>query len=352
LIKIKIGSQLISETSSPYVIAEIGVNHECSLSLAKKLMWKAKIGGANAVKFQTYKADLITSKNSPAYWDKKKEKTKSQYELFKKYDLFNFSDYLELYRFSKKIRVDFASTPFDIESVDYLSKIVVFFKISSSDITNFPLLKKVASKKKLIILSTGASSLKEIQEAVNFLRKNGCKSIVIMHCVLSYPTKENDANLGMILDLKNNFPNNVIGYSDHTFPKDMNNILYSYLLGARVIEKHFTLKKKKKGNDHYHSMDVKDLKKFIFLVKKSRLVLGSFKKKILKCEIKSRKYARRSLVLKINLPKGNKIREDHLICKRPGVGISPKYVNKVIGCTIKKNLLEDHILKWEDLKKN
>ena len=145
--------------SKPYIIAEIGVNHECSIKTAKKMIQLAKKGGADAVKFQTYKAELLASKKSPAYWDTKKEKTKNQFELFKKYDSFEVKDYQNLYKFSKKEKIDFLSTPFDEKAVDFLDPLVPYFKIASADITNYPLLKKIAQKKKITFLSTGASNL-------------------------------------------------------------------------------------------------------------------------------------------------------------------------------------------------
>ena len=297
--KIKIGSKTISENTLPYIIAEVGVNHECSILKAKKLILNAKKSGANAVKFQTYKAELLASKNSPAYWDIKKEKSKNQYELFKKYDAFGINEYKVLYQYCKKLNIDFSSTPFDLNSVDELNPFLKFFKVSSSDITNFPLLSKIASKKKPIILSTGASNIGEIHDAVRFLKKKKCKEIVLMHCILSYPTKNKDANLSMITDLRKKFPAHVIGYSDHTIPdKEMIKLTTSYILGSRVIEKHFTFNKKKKGNDHYHSMDKNDLKFLIKNLNKIKIILGRSKKSVILSEQKSRKFARRSLVAK------------------------------------------------------
>ncbi|MDB9812353.1 N-acetylneuraminate synthase family protein [Candidatus Pelagibacter sp.] len=348
---IKLGKRIINNESSPYIIAEIGVNHECSISKAKKLILKAKEGGADAAKFQTYKAELITSKNSPSYWDTNKEKTKSQFKLFKKYDHFNENDYSELYKYCKKLNIDFASTPFDHDAVDMLDPFVSYFKISSSDITNFPLLKKIASKEKPILLSTGASSIIEIKNAIKILKKNQCKSIVIMHCILNYPTINENANLGMINDLKKIFPKNLIGYSDHTLPdREMTNLLIAYVLGAKVLEKHFTLNKKKIGNDHYHSMDSKDLKNLTDRILKVRKIFGKNKKTCLNSELVPRKYARRSLVLTNDIKKDRILSSKDIVCKRPGIGISPVDLSKVIGKKIVKNLSEDHILKWSDLK--
>mgnify|MGYP001382246585 FL=1 len=224
------------------------------------------------------------------------------------------------------------------------------FKISSSDITNLPLLKAVASKKKITILSTGASSLSEIRTAVKILSKK-VKKIILMHCILNYPTKNQDANLKMIKSLQDEFPNCISGYSDHTLPSnDMQNLITAYLFGAKVIEKHFTLNKKKGGNDHYHSLDKKDLINFKKRVENISITLGSQTKKILDTELKSRKNARRSIVVNRFIKKGSKLKEKDLICKRPATGISPMRIKEVIGKTVKRNLKSDTIINWSYLK--
>jgi len=347
----------IKENKLTYVIAEIGVNHECSLTKAKKMIYLAKKGGASAAKFQTYKSETISSKHSPAYWDTKKEKTKSQYMLFKKYDKFEKKDYIALAKYCKKIKIDFLSTPFDINSINFLDKLVPAFKISSSDITNLQLLKKVAMKKKPIILSTGAANIKEIKFAVNFLKINGSKKIILLHCILNYPAKDENANLLMINHLNKSFPNHIIGYSDHTLPnKQMLNLTTAYILGAKVLEKHFTLNKKLKGNDHYHSMDFDDLKSFTKNLEKIKNIIGkSPKKKVLKSEIKSRKYARRSLVIKKDLKKGDCLNNSNIISLRPVKGIPAEKLNSVIGKKIKKNKKAGEHLLYKDvsnLKRN
>ena len=213
------------------------------------------------------------------------------------------------------------------------------------------MLKKVASKKKPVLLSTGASSISEINNAISVLNSSKCRNIVVMHCILSYPAKNEHANLGMISDLKKKFPQNIIGYSDHTLPdREMTNMYTSYVLGAKVLEKHFTLNKKAKGNDHYHSMDFKDLINLRKRILNAKKIIGSDQKKHLKIEYNSRKYARRSLVLKNDLDKNSRIKMNNIICKRPGIGISPIYLEKILGKKVKKKLKEDHILKWADLK--
>ncbi len=336
----------------PYIIAEIGVNHEGSIIKAKKMISEAKSAGANAVKFQTYKANLLASKNSPAYWDLKKEKTKNQYELFKKFDSFDQKEYKILSKYCIKKKIDFLSTPFDLPSVDFLNPLVPYFKIASADITNLPLLEKIGKKRKIIFLSTGASNLKEIKKALNILKKNGCPLVVLLHCILNYPTDKKNANLNMILHLKKNFKNNIVGYSDHTLPdKFMQSITTAYLLGAQVIEKHFTFNKKIKGNDHYHSMNKKDLKVLREHLDMISLSMGRASiKKPISSEFRSRLNARRSITLIRNIKKNEKIKKNDLISKRPGTGISPMFFYKIIGKRAKTNLQSDHILKWKDLK--
>ncbi len=344
-------SDFFKKLKKPYIIAEIGVNHECSLKRAKAMILKAKKGGANAVKFQTYKADTLASKNSPAYWNTKKEKTKSQYKLFRKFDKFNFKEYKILYFYCKKLKIDFVSTPFDIKSVSELKKLVPFFKIASADINNFPLLVSVAKTLKPVLISTGASTISEIKRAVKILNKNGAKGISIMHCILNYPTKDKDANLLMIKSLKREFPKNVIGYSDHTLvDKNMSSLQFAYNMGAEIFEKHFTDNKKLSGNDHYHSMDYKDIMTFRKFVENFKTKLGKFHKKPLKSEVKSIKFARRSIYSRTKIYKGNKIKNNQIICKRPGTGINPFFWNKVLGKTAKTNIEEDTQIKWKFLK--
>ncbi|MDC0853504.1 N-acetylneuraminate synthase family protein [Candidatus Pelagibacter sp.] len=352
--KFKVSNQkILNSHSKPYVIAEIGVNHDCSITKAKKLISQAKNSGADAVKFQTYKAELIASKEAKAYWNIKKEKISSQYNLFKKYDKFGEKEYVKLFKFCKKKKIEFLSTPFDLVSVDMLNPMVSFFKISSSDITNFPLIKKIALKNKPILISTGASSISEISNALQLIKKYNKKDVCIMHCILNYPTKNKDANLRMITSLKNKFPNYLIGYSDHTLPDTgMINLLTAYSLGAIILEKHFTDDKTKVGNDHYHAMDKDDLKKFTIKAKYINQILGSSdKKRCLPSELKSKRNARRSLVVKSNMHKDQIIKSKDVICKRPGTGIESKHIDNLKKYKLKKDISEDSVLKWSYLKK-
>ena len=333
----------------PYIIAECGVNHEGSIKIAKKQIELAKKGGADAVKFQSYKADTLASKYSPSYWDTTKEKTKSQYELFKKHDKFWKREFEILAKHCQKNEIEFLSTPFDFESAKFLSNLVKAYKISSSDITNKPFIEYICSFKKPIILSTGASNLSEIKRSVKWIKNKKVK-LALLHCILNYPTLDSNANLSMITSLKKNFNDIVIGYSDHTLPS-VNVMNTSYTLGSEIIEKHFTHNKKLKGNDHYHSMDVNDLKKIVNGINNTFSILGTNEKKYLKSELISRKNARRSIYSVNNLKKNHKIRIEDIIYKRPGGGIPPYETKKIIGLTLKKNIKQDQLIKFEDLKK-
>ena len=276
----------------PYMIAEAGVNHEGSMDLAKRLIDEALEGGANAIKFQTYKAKTLASKDSPFYWDITKEPTKTQFELFKKYESFWKNEYEQLKSHCDKSGIEFMSTPFDIESANFLNDLMPVFKISSSDITNIPFIEYLCGFEKPIILSTGASYLWEIQKAVEKIEDQGNK-LCLMHCILNYPTENKNANLGMIKSLIKKFPNAVPGYSDHTLPNNMDICITATTLGATIIEKHFTHDKTLPGNDHYHAMDKIDLKLFFEKINTLFESLGSSNITALESEELSRKNARR-----------------------------------------------------------
>jgi len=329
----------------PYVIAEVGVNHEGSMELAKRLVDEAKEGGADAVKFQSYKAETLASKDSPSYWDTTKEPTTSQYELFKKHDSFWIDEMQELKEYCDKVDIEFMSTPFDIESADFLNDMMDVYKISSSDLTNKPFIEYMCQFNKPIILSTGASSLHEIQEAVSWIEKYG-NPLALLHCVLNYPTPDENANLGMILDLKQKFPDKIIGYSDHTLPKDMKVCEMATMLGSVIIEKHFTHDKTLPGNDHYHAMDKENLKLYRKNLERTFEILGGFKIQALEDEAPARANARRSLVAAKDIKKGQVIAKEDLTFKRPGSGISPKFIDEVVGKKAISDIEEDSVMKW------
>lgn len=345
----KIGRHDIGKPFQPYIIAEIGVNHGGSLDLAKRLIDEAAQGGADAAKFQSYKAELIASRTSPAYWDRSQEPTPSQFELFKKYDMFGPDEYRELARHCSGAGVDFLSTPFDLQAVEYLAPLMPAFKIASADITNLPLLRKVAAMGKPVILSTGASTLPEIEFAVEQLRSHGCRELALLHCVLNYPTPVKNAQLAMITTLQRVFPDCVIGYSDHVAPDaTISSLEAALLLGAAILEKHFTHDKSLPGNDHYHAMDRVDLASFLEKAETYRMLVGG-PGKALEHEQAARLHARRSIVARSTILKGELFSEDNLIVKRPGHGISPIHWDQIIGRRAAADVREDDLLTWPDI---
>ena len=340
----------------PYLIAEIGVNfydtaHVLNISpleAAKMYIDAVAEAGIDCAKFQSYKADTIVSKNSPAYWDTSKEPTKTQYELFLKHDSFGEAEYQELCDYTHAKGMDYTSTPFDYASADYLEGMVDFYKISSSDLSNLPFIRHIGAKGKPVFLSVGAAYLSEVDEAVRALKQSGCQDITILHCVLSYPTDPVNANLRIIETLKRVFPDIKVGFSDHVAPDDtMMTLATAYLLGAEVIEKHFTLDKTLPGNDHYHAGDPEDFKKAIANFRWIDTVLGSPEKTVLPCELIPRREARRSLVLTRDMRAGEVIQKTDLMPKRPGTGISPVYTDIVVGRKVVRDLKEDTILMWD-----
>ena len=339
---------LVFHKYKPTIIAEAGVNHSCNLKLALKYVELAKKSSADAIKFQTYKAEKIVAKHSPAYWDITKEKTKSQFQLFKKYDKFNYKDYLKIYQKCKKEKILFMSSLFDTDAVDEYDHLLKVYKISSSDINNVPLLKKISSKKKFTIISTGGSTINEIKKAIYYLNLPAHK-ICIMHCILNYPAKEKDAKLNYIRHLKEKFPNHIIGYSDHVNSNsELTQFQVAYEFGAQIIEKHFTHNKNNKGNDHYHSMDFKDLLKFNEIMQRRVNLIGVGKKNLIKEKI-SIKFARRSIFCKENILKNEILSEKNLITLRPGNGISASNWFKIVGKKSRYNLEKGRMIKYKDL---
>lgn len=339
-----------------YLIAEVGVNfvdiataRQISLLDAARLMIKEAAGaGAQAVKFQAYKAELLASRKSPAYWDLAQEPTRSQYELFKKFDVLEYTDYRALAKFARSQNIDFICTPFDNCAVEVLSDVVVAFKVASADITNAPLIRHVARCGKPLIISTGASFLSEIFRAVEWIEDEGNRNIAIMHCVLSYPTRAEEANLAAIKTMMDRFPEYLIGYSDHVVPDETLEVLKTaYLLGANVIEKHFTLDKTLKGNDHYHAMDTHDIARFQESIGSIRRSLGSGEKSTNASEVKARLYARRSVVASEDIRCGDMLGDDNLTTKRPGTGIPAELWDSVKGKRALVDIKADTILSWD-----
>ncbi len=338
------------------LIAEIGVNYYdiakkmgiSDMEAAKLMVREAKQAGIHAVKFQTYRAETLAAKESPSYWDLSEEATTSQYELFKKFDSFGEKEYRELKEYCDEINIEFLSTAFDIESADYLYDLMNVYKISSSDLSNIPFIEYQARKDKPILLSVGASNLEEIERAVDTIRAVNDRELVLLHCVLEYPTPLQDANLLKIRTLKQQFPEIFIGYSDHTKPtEDADVIKTAYNLGALLVEKHFTLDKTLKGNDHYHAMDPGDAVRILKGIERMDMIRGKGELKCLETEGAARLNARRSLVAAVRIEKGTLITADMLTFKRPASGISPSDIETVLGHEASCDIEEDTILRPE-----
>lgn len=338
------------------LIAEIGVNYYdiarkmniTPLKAAKLMVKKARDAGVHAVKFQSYKAGTLAARESPSYWDTSEEATTSQYELFRKYDRFSFEEYKELSQYCEEIGIEFLSTAFDIDAADYLYELMNVYKISSSDLSNLPFIEYQAQKGKPILLSTGASNEEEIDQAVQLIRKYNDQPLVLMHCVLEYPTPYAHANLNKIGSLKHRYPNLIIGYSDHTKPDDDADVVKTaYSLGAIVVEKHFTLDKTLSGNDHYHAMNPEDARKILKMIDFIDEIRGSYEIKCLDTELPARRNARRSLVAACDIKKGEVFTKEMLTFKRPGTGISSGDMMNIIGRTALKDIAVDTLLHYE-----
>lgn len=335
------------------LIAEIGVNHFdiaalygiTPLEAAKMMILEAKISGAHAVKFQSYKAKKLASVFAESYWDTKEESIQNQFELFSKYDSFEQKEYEELALFCRENDIEFMSTPFDFDSANYLNNLVNVFKISSSDITNIPLIEYISQFNKPIILSVGASNLNEIKLAVDIIEKYNNQLIVLLHCILEYPTPLEHTHLLRIRSLQSHFPGIKIGYSDHTKTRIDNRVLTTaYSLGAKIIEKHFTLDKNLSGNDHYHAMNSNDIKQIVSDINLTDKLLGESELEHLDFEETARLNARRSCVLNKTVAKGDELSLSLISCKRPGYGIQPSEISKWIGKKFSRDLVEDSIL--------
>jgi len=346
--KIKIDGRLIGEGEPCFIVAEAGVNHNGDINLAKKLIDAAKDAGSDAVKFQAFKAERTVTKyaEKAEYQKETTGPNKPQYDMIRKLELKD-EEFRELFNYAKKNNIIFLSSAFDKESVDFLDDLgVPAFKVASGEITNFPLLEYIAEKRKPIILSTGMSTLGEIEDALKVIRENGIEDIVLLHCVTSYPAKIEDANLRVIETLRQAF-GLPIGFSDHTL--GITAPIVAATLGAALIEKHFTVDKSLPGPDHKASLEPDELKEMIRAIRDVEKALGDEIKKLTREEERIKKVVRRSIVAKVNIPKGVVITEDMLDIKRPGTGIEPKYLNMVIGKKAKKDIKPDELITFEKL---
>lgn len=328
---------------SVYIIAEAGVNHNGSLALAEKLVDAAKDAGADCVKFQTFIAENIVSKNAMKA-DYQKQQTlpeETQHDMLKKLEL-SFDEFRQLKDYCKSKNIEFMSTAFDSESIDFLNSLgMATWKIPSGDITNLPYLMKIAKLSRPVILSTGMSTMEDIEAALKVLRENGSGNITVLHCTTEYPAPYGEVNLRAMQTIKQEF-NVPVGYSDHT--RGIEIPIAAVALGADIIEKHFTLDRTMEGPDHQASLEPDELKAMVRSIRNVEAALGSGIKLPAVSEKKNMAVARKSIIAKNDIKAGELFTEDNLTVKRPGSGISPMRWLEVIGMTAPRDFMKDELI--------
>ena len=330
---------------SVFIIAEAGVNHNGSVDLAKKLIDVASISGADAVKFQTFKAENLVSKKAKKadYQKQTTDASESQLDMIKKLEL-DLDSHKELIAYCQKKDIMFLSTPFDHESIDLLSDLgLQIFKIPSGEITNLPYLRHIGSLDKKVVLSTGMSKLGEVGNALDILINAGTSkdNITVLHANTMYPTPMEDVNLNAMLTIQKEFGVD-IGYSDHTLGIEVD--IAAVAMGASCIEKHFTLDKTMNGPDHKASLEPEELKAMVGAIRNIEKALGSFEKKPSPSETVNIDVVRKSIVVKTNINKGDILDENNLCVKRPGNGVSPMKWDEVIGAISSKDYNADELI--------
>ena len=326
-----------------YIIAEVGVNHNGDIRLAKQMIDAAKDAGVDAVKFQTFVAENLVSSCAEKA-DYQKETTgsdESQLDMIKKLEL-SFDDFAELKSYCASRNLDFMSTPFDFESIDFLAELgQEIFKIPSGEITNLPYLLEIGKLKQKVILSTGMSTLSEIADALEILKDAGTTEITLLHCNTAYPTPYEDVNLNAMQTLKDVF-NLPVGYSDHTPGIEVP--VAAVAKGAVVIEKHFTLDKNMEGPDHKASLEPDELKQMVTAIRNIEKALGRLEKEPTGSEIINRDIARKSIVAKCDIRTGEIFTEENITVKRPGNGISPMKWFAVLGQKAVRDFTADELI--------
>lgn len=328
-----------------FIIAEAGVNHNGSIELAKKLIDVARDAGADAVKFQTFKAEKLVSKNAQKadYQKQTTDSSESQFDMIKKLEL-DAATHHELIAYCNKKKIMFLSTPFDHDSIELLHDLgLEIFKIPSGEITNLPYLRQIGRLSKQVILSTGMADMGEIEDALDVLIEVGTKkeNITILHANTMYPTPMEDVNLRAMTTIGNTF-DVAYGYSDHTLGIEVD--IAAVAMGACCIEKHFTLDKTMEGPDQKASLEPDELKAMVKAIRNIELALGSSIKKPSKSETPNIKIARKSIVSKRVIKKGEMLSEDNLAVKRPGNGINPMRWDEIIGAIATKDYSEDELI--------
>jgi N,N'-diacetyllegionaminate synthase len=336
-------------SNKTFVIAEIGVNHNGSVKIAKKLILSAKNNNADAVKFQSFNADRLAFKHTPKvkYQKKNSKKKETHYQMLKKLQL-SEAQHLELINFCKRKKIEFLSTPYDVEDAKLLAKHgIKKFKTSSADLTDYFLHNFLSKNAKQVIISTGMSSLKEISNTLKVYNKKKTK-IILLHCISNYPCSDSSLNLNNITTLKNAF-RLPVGFSDHSDNKLA--AITAMGLGCRVIERHITLSKKMKGPDHLASDDPKQFKNYVKLIRNNEQILGDFKKKKQKEEIEMLNISRKGIYYLKDQKKGKKVTSKNLFLRRPWGGLSVFDIKKILKHRLLKDVKKNEKLKINDFKK-
>ncbi len=339
----------VSASEHVYIIAEAGVNHNGQLTLAKRLVDAAADAQADAVKFQTFRAEQLVSPQAPKaqYQLATTGQEESQLEMLRRFEL-PPEAYAELFQYCKTKNILFLSTPFDTDSADLLDELPVsHFKIASGDVTNIQLLRYVAGKHKPVILSTGMSTLEEVKEALRVMAAANNTFVTLLHCVSEYPAPPEQVNLQAMVTMRDTF-RVPVGYSDHTQGVEV--ALAAVALGASVIEKHLTLGRNMLGPDHRASLEPAEFKQMVRQIRIIESALGDGIKRPAPCEASNRLLARRSLFATVPIPKGTVIHEEMVECKRPGEGISPLYYDRVIGRRVTRSFKAGEALDWDGLQ--
>lgn len=327
-----------------YIIAEAGVNHNGNIKIAKQLVEAAVEAHVDAIKFQTFKAINVVSKlaKKADYQNTEKNKSQTQLEMLKQLEL-DIEMHRELLSYCKKLGIEFLSTPFDLESIDLVASLGIdIMKIPSGEITNYPYLKKIGSLKKKVILSTGMSDLKEIRDALEVLYQNGTTDVKILHCITEYPAPIDEVNLRAIKTLQDEFHVEV-GYSDHTCGIIIP--VVAVAMGAKIIEKHFTLDKNMEGPDHKASLNPNELKIMVETIRSIERAMGDGVKRVMPSEEKNKNIVRKSIVAKKDILEEEIFTENNLTTKRPGYGISPMKWNEILGKKAIINFEKDDLIK-------
>lgn len=346
---IKINNRLIGSGQPVFIIAEAGVNHNGDINIAKKLIDTALDAGVDAVKFQTFTAESLVTKQADQadYKTKNIGKKETQYEMLKRLEL-SKEDHKILFDYAGEKGIIFLSTPFSDSDADFLDELgVPLFKVGSTDTNNYPSLKYIAEKGKPMIVSSGMSGLKEVKKAAQVIREAGNDNLVMLHCTTQYPTPMDQVNLRAMLTMQEKC-DVMVGYSDHT--KGIEVPIAAVALGAVVIEKHFTLDRKMEGPDHKASLEPNELKAMVGAIRNIEKALGSYEKKPTEAAVEVAKVAQKSLVAKKDIKAGDIINKEDIVIKRPGTGIKPKELNNVVGKKAVVDIPADSLIKWEDIE--